>query len=260
MEQKRTPQPTNSESSGKSETVTVHIDCRTESQALRADRKKNFYLPALMMRDLRTVMIFGNSTSVLPLAVLFSFLGIGCGDFFVSGSSLNTLNVAPTSIFLTIGDSKQFIASGTTVDGDSKDVTTTAKWSSSSAAIASVGAGLVKATASGKATITASQDGVSNTAGIIVNTSTLSSIEVSGSTNTINGGQTLQLTATAIFQDGRTEEITNQASWTSDSSTVATVSSTGLVKGVAGGTAKITASGRTTSTTVSSLQYTITVE
>ncbi len=229
-------------------------------QAARAKRKKNLYWTALMMRNLRAAMNFRPSTAVLPLAVLFSFFGSGCGDFFVSGNSLNTINVTPTSIFLTIGDSKQFTASGTTGDGDNKEVTGTAKWSSSSVAIASVSAGLVKAIASGTATITASQDGVSNTAGVIVNTSTLSSVEVTGSTNTINSGSTLQLKATAIFQDGLTKDITNQASWTSDSSTVATVSSTGLVKGVASGTARITASVTTTSTTVSSLQYTITVD
>src|SRR5690242_12998047 len=127
-----------------------------------------------MMRANNVVKSQWATTAVLLLILSLSFVTSGCGNFFVSGNSLNTIALTPTSVFLTVGNTKQFTANGTTVNGDSKDVTSSAKWSSSSAGVATVNAGLVTAVAAGNTTITASQDGVQNTAGVIVNTSDLS--------------------------------------------------------------------------------------
>lgn len=200
------------------------------------------------------------STAVLVLILLLAFATSGCGDFFVSGNSLNSISLTPTSIFLTVGDTKQFTANGTTVNGDSQDVTSTAKWSTSSSGVASVNAGLVTAVASGSATITASQDGVEANGGVIVNTSPLTTITVTGTPTTITSGQTVQLKATANFESGSPTDITNQVTWTSDNTSAATVSSTGLVQGVATGTANITASVTTTSATVTSDKFAINVQ
>lgn len=199
------------------------------------------------------------TTAVLLLILLLSFATIGCGNFFVSGNSLNTISLTPTSVFLTVGNTKQFSASGTTVNGDSKDVTSSAKWSSSSSTTATVAAGLVTAVAAGNATITASQDGVEDTAGIIVNTSDLTSIDISATSTTVTTGSTLQLTATATFADSSQKVVTNQVAWTSGSTSTATVSSAGLVTGVAIGTATITATVTTASSTVTK-DITITVQ
>lgn len=199
------------------------------------------------------------TTAVLLFILLLSFATSGCGDFFVSGNSLNTISLTPTSVFLTVGNTKQFSASGTTVNGDSKDVTSTAKWSTSSAPTATVSAGLVTAVAAGNATITASQDGVEDTAGIIVNTSDLSSLDISATSTTVTSGSTLQLHATATFADNSQKDVTNQVAWTSGSTSTATVSNTGLVTGVAAGTVTITATVTTATTTVTK-DVTITVQ
>lgn len=52
---------------------------------------------------------------------------------------------------------------------------------------------------------------------------------------------TQQLTATLNMSDGSTQDVTASATWTSSDETVATVSTGGLVTGVAEGTATITA-------------------
>ncbi len=203
-----------------------------------------------MMRIGRAVTNRWSSTAVLILILLLSFANSGCGSFFVSGNALNTISLTPTSLFLAVGDTKQLKANGTTVNGDSQDVTSTAKWTSSSAGVASVNAGLVTAVAKGTATITASQDGVSANAGVIVNNSALQSIDVTSTTiTTVSVGSTLQLKATATFADNTQQDITNQVAWSSGSTSTATVTSAGVVTGVQTGTVTITASVTTASTT-----------
>lgn len=212
-----------------------------------------------MIRTGNVLKTKSGTTAVVLFILLLSFATSGCGDFFVSGTSLNKITLTPTSVFLTVSNTKQFSASGTTVNGDSKDVTSSAKWSTSSAGVATVSAGLVTAVAAGTATITASQDGVEDTSGVIVNSSDLLSIDISATSTTVTSGSTLQLTATATFADNSQQNVTNQVAWTSGSTSTATVSSTGLVTGVATGTATITATVTTATTTVTK-DITITVQ
>jgi Bacterial Ig-like domain (group 2) len=71
--------------------------------------------------------------------------------------------------------------------------------------------------------------------------SAVSSIAVSGSTSLSSIGQTVQLTATATFSDQSTQNVTATAAWQSSNSSVATVTSGGLVTALASGTVTITA-------------------
>lgn len=78
---------------------------------------------------------------------------------------------------------------------------------------------------------------------------TLTSIAVAPNSATISVGATQQLTATGTFDDSSTEDKTNSVTWSSSDSTIATVSTAGLVTGVKAGSATITAtSGNFTST------------
>jgi uncharacterized protein YjdB len=201
-----------------------------------------------------------NSNAILSLVLLLALVGIGCGSFFVSGNALNSMTMTPTSIFLKVGETKQFTANGTTVNGDSKDVTSSAKWTSSSDGVATVNAGLVTAVASGNATVTASQDGITANSGVIVNTLGLLSIAITPTTPTVTAGSTTSLTATGTFEDNSTKPLTSQVAWSSDTTSVATVNSSGVVSGVIVGTAKITASVTTTTGTVTSPSVTVTVQ
>ena len=55
-------------------------------------------------------------------------------------------------------------------------------------------------------------------------------------------GSTQQFTATGTYSDGSTMDITNQVTWASSATTMATISSAGLATGVAAGNTNITAS------------------
>src|ERR1017187_11017276 len=73
----------------------------------------------------------------------------------------------------------------------------------------------------------------------------LDSIQVTPSTKTLAVGQTTQFTATGIYGNANhasTQNITGSVTWTSSLPAVATVSSTGLVTALSGGTTSITAS------------------
>jgi hypothetical protein len=73
----------------------------------------------------------------------------------------------------------------------------------------------------------------------------LDSIQVTPTTQTLAVGQTTQFTATGIYGNAShasTQNITNSVTWTSSLPSVATVSSTGLVTALSGGTTSITAS------------------
>jgi hypothetical protein len=89
----------------------------------------------------------------------------------------------------------------------------------------------------------------------------LSSITVDPPTPSISQGLTQQMTATATFQDGSTSSLTGGTScsgstvcWSSSDTTVATITTAGLLTGVAQGTATITAaSGAITGTTTATI-------
>jgi Bacterial Ig-like domain (group 2) len=62
---------------------------------------------------------------------------------------------------------------------------------------------------------------------------TLTSITISPASPNLQVGGTLQLTATGNNDDGSTKNVTSSATWSSSDATRVTVSSTGLVKGIA---------------------------
>jgi outer membrane protein assembly factor BamB len=72
-------------------------------------------------------------------------------------------------------------------------------------------------------------------------TASLASIAVTPSNATVANGQTRQMTATGTYSNATTQDLTTQVTWSSSDTSKATVSSTGLVTGVAYGSATITA-------------------
>lgn len=118
-------------------------------------------------------------------------------------------------------------------------------WTSSAPQVATVsGSGVVTGVSPGTATITATSEGKSGSASITVTAPSpvpVASVVVAPSTATLDVGGTTTLTATTLDASGK--PLTGRVvDWTSSDPGVATVSSTGVVTGVAAGTATITAS------------------
>jgi outer membrane protein assembly factor BamB len=82
------------------------------------------------------------------------------------------------------------------------------------------------------------------------------SVAISPTTVTISAGKSLQLSATASYPDGTTQDVTASANWSSSDTTKVTVGATGAVTGIAAGTATVTAeyAGFSANTTVTVFQ------
>jgi uncharacterized protein YjdB len=168
----------------------------------------------------------------------------------VSGSMAITVNSAPltsiavssTSSSLNAGSSEQLTAQGTYADNSTADITSQVTWQSLDSTIATVSAsGLATGVKAGAVTVKATLGSVSGTMALTVNPPTLTAIEVVPSSFSVASGQVLQLTAQGAYSNGTIQDVTTQATWTSNSSHLS-VSSTGLATGVDPGSATITAS------------------
>jgi uncharacterized protein YjdB len=129
-------------------------------------------------------------------------------------------------------------------------------WSSSDLTKATVSAtGVVTGVAAGTATITATSEGRTGTTTVTVTPGPVASVTVAPQNPSVREGATLQLTATT--RDASGAVVTGRmVTWTSSNTAIATVSGTGMVTGVAPGTATITATseGRSGTTTVTVLR------
>lgn len=175
--------------------------------------------------------------TVVALAILAL---TSCSGFF-TGAELSSISITPTSPVVAKGSTTQFTATGVNDDGsDAGNVTAT--WSSDNNGIASIDPnGLATGVAAGTATITATSGSFSATTKMLVTNAALNSITVTSDRSTILVNGTAQMKATANLADSSTSDITSFVAWTSSNTSVATVSSTGLVTGVSGGTVTITA-------------------
>ncbi len=147
----------------------------------------------------------------------------------VSPTTINAGQTATSSVVLR--DSLGGVLTGITIG-----------WSSSKSTVASVGlGGIITGVSAGSATITASSQGKSGNAGVTVNGSTVpvASVTVSGASS-LTIGQSSQAAATT--RDASGNVLTGRPiTWSSSNSSVATVSATGLMTGVAAGSAQIIA-------------------
>lgn len=114
-------------------------------------------------------------------------------------------------------------------------------WTSSNASIATVSpAGVVTAVTIGSATITATSEGKSATAAVSVVPGAVAEVRISPSSANVKSGKSVQLTATALDANGDAVGGATFA-WHSNDSDIASVTSSGVVRGGDSGTVTITA-------------------
>jgi hypothetical protein len=105
-------------------------------------------------------------------------------------------------------------------------------WTSGNIAIAQVSnasgtQGVVTGLAVGTTAITATLNSIFASTTVTVTAATLTSIIVTPANPTVPTGTKLTMTATAVFSDGTTQEVTLQANWTSSDDNVVHIQSTG---------------------------------
>jgi hypothetical protein len=157
--------------------------------------------------------------------------------------SLVSIQLNPQSPTIAAGTTQPFTATGTFSDGSTQDLTTSVTWNSSLLSVATIAAsGLANGIAAGQSTVTATAGSVSASTLLTVNPATLNAITVSPTNPIIAAGTTQAFTATGLFSDGSTQNLTASVTWGSLTSSVAAINSSGLATGLAPGQSTITAS------------------
>ncbi len=182
----------------------------------------------------------GTRWSWLGLAILMTGGCVGDAEIVEPPAPrVTNVTITPASSSLQVGQTTQLTATATNAQGQAVSIASF-NWQSSSSTVASVSStGTVTAAGPGTATITASVSGVTGSASVTV-TVPVASVTIAPASGTVTPGGTIQLTATTRDAGGNILS-GRSISWSSSNGQIASVSSSGLVTGVASGTATITA-------------------
>ena len=158
-------------------------------------------------------------------------------------SGLASIAITPAAPSIGVGAQQLFTAVGTFNDGSTQSLPSVL-WTSSTSTVSLVSGdssnpGVAATAAQGTTTIMASAMGVNGSATLTVSAPTLVSIALSPQDATMPLGATQQFTATGVYTDGSTQDLTATASWSSSATVVAVINSSGVAAGLFQGTATI---------------------
>jgi hypothetical protein len=182
---------------------------------------------------------------------------IGSTLLTVNNATLQSITVNPGSVTIALGTNGVVTALGTFRDDAPpntvrvQDVTQTVLWDTVDHAVATISnaagsRGLVHSEGvGGPIDVTATQAGMTGFGSVTVSNATLQNITLSPSAPSIANGTTVQFQATGVYSDSSTQDLTNTVTWGTPNVTIASISNgggtNGLAKGLAAGTAQITA-------------------
>jgi uncharacterized protein YjdB len=179
--------------------------------------------------------IFGLATGAATITAKY---GTRTAVIQVSVGVLKTLTISQEKLIMKKGDSVTLKAEALYTDETKKDVTSDVIWTSSNVKSATVDGGVVKAIASGEATLTAQLDSKTVTIPVQIDMASDLTANVANLVFDMNETRTIVLTATD--SSGASRTVTNDAEWKSSNSAIALVSK-GVVTPVSRGKATITA-------------------
>src|SRR5690606_32118149 len=124
------------------------------------------------------------------------------------------LDLDADELFLHAKDEKKLKLTARNADGAVTDVTDSATWKSSNEAVAYVNTGTITAYKTGSAVITAEYNG--KTAQVNVDVDIARRLDISSSQIALRTDESANITLTATYADGSTEDVTSKATWSSD--------------------------------------------
>ncbi len=151
----------------------------------------------------------------------------------VSAIPLLEITVSPASATVVAGLQQQFMATAVYQDDSTADITSQASWGSSDTSVATInGFGLATTLIAGTTTITADFGGKTGSASLTATAATLVDIQILPGSVTGAAGSQVNLRLLATYSNGFQEEVTTQATWSSDTPDVASVVATGAQAGL----------------------------
>ncbi len=172
---------------------------------------------------------------------------------FTTPTILTGISASPNPVSIAKGLTQKLTATANMSDGTNNNVTSAASYVSSNSGIAAVNSsGLITGAAIGTASINITYNGKSTSVSVTVTAPVATNISAEPNPATVNEGKTQQLTVTAELSDGTTSDVSGMASYSSQSTSTATVDNTGKVTGVMQGTTiiNISYSGKSTQVNV----------
>lgn len=192
----------------------------------------------------------GVATGLSPgtVTITATFNGVsGTATLTVTSAQLISIQLTPFQPTLLSGDRVQMQAIAVFSDGTQRNITGQATWVSSSPNIAAVSTGgggpgggnrgLVTGISPGMADIRATFMGVTGSTQVTVTMAAIVQIQLTPFVPRIPVGLSLAMQATAFLSDGSSQDITLQATWTSDDPRIANVSTAGMSRGLVTGVA-----------------------
>jgi uncharacterized protein YjdB len=163
----------------------------------------------------------------------------------VSSATPSKIVVTPAARSIQVGLTQAFVATLVYSDNTTTVITDQATWSTSDASVATItnggpggggpggggGRGIATGIAAGSATITATYSGLTGTAALTVTDPPLAYVQVTPTNPNLPVQATAQFTATAVFTDNSTRNVTALSTWSSSNSGVAVLSNSGPTVG-----------------------------
>ena len=185
----------------------------------------------------------------LSCLLAFSMLVMGCGggggdDTSEPGELIGIL-VSPENVVVPVGEEVQMIATGLYDNRVTRDITSAVDWSSSDGATVEVkndldSEGIMVGVSSGEATVEAQFEGLrSASVRVTVTNAALVGLSIEPTSVSVEAGQSIQLSSTAVYTDGTRGDSSTQVRWITSDGAVAQVSSAGVLSGVSQGTAEV---------------------
>jgi uncharacterized protein YjdB len=236
-------------------TATLNVGQQTQATAVLKDAQGNVLSRAITWSSLDTAVAKVSATGVITAYAGGTVAIIAVSEGVSGAASLMVNTPSPTAVAsvtlvaptqnLTIGQSVQSVV--TLKDAQGNILTgRTISYSTENSSIVTVQAsGVITGVGAGTTNVRATSEGKSATLGITVATTTavvpVASVTLTASGTSLAIGQTMPVQVT--LKDGHGTVLTGRTiTWSSSAPTVATVSASGVVTGVAGGSAMISAS------------------
>jgi hypothetical protein len=170
----------------------------------------------------------------------------GSTNFTVTAPTLSSLSITSVIPSIPLAKTQQFTATGTYTNGSTQNLTNTVTWSTTVLGVATVSnavgsQGIVTSVGQGTTGLIVTLGSNVATTSLTVTAPILASLAITPANPLIPLGVTQQFAVIGTYTDESTQDLTSTVSWSSLTSGVATIGSTGLATAVAQGQATISA-------------------